>query len=74
MILKKKNYLYGLVRGNKCIWWVIENSYLLVYKLFEFAVEWIPGIRSKAEVIFISKNHLHYCKCWWESNKCVLCI
>ena len=30
---------------HKCIWWAIENKYVLVYKLFEFAVEltlWAP--------------------------------
>ena len=30
--------LYGLVRWTKCIWCATENTYLLVYKLFEFAV------------------------------------
>ena len=34
-------------------------SYLLVYKLFELAVEWNPAIRNKTETILISKNHLH---------------
>ena len=34
-------------------------SYLLVYKLFEFAVERNPAIRNKTETILISKNHLH---------------
>ena len=28
-----------------------ENNYLLVYKLFEFAVEWIPAIRNEEEII-----------------------
>ena len=26
-----------------------------MYKIFEFAVEWIPAIRNKAEIIFSSK-------------------
>ena len=58
----------------KCIWWAIENSYSLVYLLFEFAVEWICTIRNKAEIIFSSKNHLHYCNCWQENNKSILCV
>ena len=36
---------------------------ILVYKLFKFAVELIYGIRNRAEIIFYSKNHLHYCSC-----------
>ena len=40
------------------------NNYLFVYKLFEFAVRWIPAVRNKAEIIFSLKNHLHYCNCW----------
>ena len=62
MILKMF-YLYRFVRWTKCTWLFIENNYLLVYKLFEFAVEWIPAIRNKAEIIFSSKYHLHYCNC-----------
>ena len=42
-------YLYGFVRWTKCIWSAIENNYLLVYKLFKFA------IRNKAEIIFSSE-------------------
>ena len=44
--------------------WVIENDYVLVYKLFKFAIEWIHLIRNKAEIIFNSKGHLLYCNCW----------
>ena len=62
-------YLYGFVRWTKCIWWAIENNYLLVYKFFVFAVEWIPVIRNKADIIFSLKNHLHYL-----NNKYTLCI
>ena len=29
--------------------------YLLVYKLFEFAVEWIPAIGNKAELSSVKK-------------------
>ena len=28
---------------------VQENNYLLIHKLFEFAVEWIPGSRSNSQ-------------------------
>ena len=42
-------YLYGFVRWTRCIWWALENNYLLVYKLSECAVEWIPTIRNKAD-------------------------
>ena len=48
-------YLYGFVRWTKYIWWAIENSYLLVYKLFEFAVEWIHEIRNKAKLSPVQK-------------------
>ena len=34
---------------------IIESYYLLVYKLFEFAGEWIPAIRNKAELFSIKK-------------------
>ena len=37
---------------SKCIWWAIENNYLIVYKFFEFAVEWILEIRNKAEYMY----------------------
>ena len=45
-------YLYGYVRWKKTIWWAMENNYLRVYKLFEFAVEWIPAMGNKVEIIF----------------------
>ena len=48
-------YLYGFVRWRKCIWWTIENNYLPVYKLFEFAVEWIPLIRNKEVLSSVQK-------------------
>ena len=35
-MMLKMFYLYGFIRWTKCIRWTIENSYLLVYKLFEF--------------------------------------
>ena len=47
---------------------LIEYNYLLVYELFEFAVEWITTIRNNAEIIFSSKNYLHYC------ITCIICI
>ena len=34
-----------------------KNSYLLVYKLFEFAVEFNTCNRNKEEIIFSSKNY-----------------
>ena len=33
---------------------------LLIHKLFVFAVQWIPAIRNKAEIIFNSKNYLYF--------------
>ena len=30
-------------------------------KLIEIAVEWIPEIENKAEIIFSSKNHFNHC-------------
>ena len=53
----KMFYLYQFVR------WAIENNYLLVYKLFEFAVERISITRNKTEIISSSKNHLRYYNC-----------
>ena len=47
--------MYGFVRWTKCIWWATGNNYLFVYKLFGFALEWIPAIRNKTEIIFSSK-------------------
>ena len=47
--------LYGFVRWTNCIWWAIENNYLLVYILFEFAIEWIPAIRNKTELSSVQK-------------------
>ena len=35
----KMFYLHGFIRWTKCIWCVIENNYLLVNRIFEFAVE-----------------------------------
>ena len=37
---------------TKCI----ENNYLLVYKVSEFAVECLPAVRNKAEIIFTCIN------------------
>ena len=54
MILKMF-YLYGFVRWIKCIRWAIENNCLLVYKLFEFAIERIPLIKNKAELSSVQK-------------------
>ena len=54
-MMLKMFYLYGFVRWTKCIWWAIENDYLLVYQLFEFVVEWIPLIRYKAEIYSVKK-------------------
>ena len=51
MVLKMF-YLYGFVRWTKCIWWALENNYLLVYKIFEFAVECITAVKKEAETIF----------------------
>ena len=42
-------YLYGFLRWTKCIWWALENNYLLVDNLFEFAVECITAVKNKAE-------------------------
>ena len=64
----KKFCLYGFVRWTKCIWCAIKNIYLLVYKLFEIAVEWIPAIKNKTVIIFVSKYHLHCCNYWSENN------
>ena len=60
-IILKRFYLYEIVIWTECIWWALENNYFLVYKLFEFATEWIPTIRNKAGIIFCSKSYLHYC-------------
>ena len=73
-MMLKMFYLYGFVWWTKRIWWTIENNYLLVYKLFEFAVWWILTIRNKAEIIFSSKNHLHYCNCWWKNKVYPVCL
>ena len=63
-IMLKMFYLYRFITWTKCIWWAVENYYLLVYKSFKVAVEWIPTIRNKAKNIYSSKNHLHYCNYW----------
>ena len=49
-MMLKMFYLCGFVRWTKCIWWAIENYYLLVYLLFEFAAEWFRAVRNKAEL------------------------
>ena len=54
-MMLKMFYLYGFVRWAKCIWWAIENNYVFVYKLFEFAVEWIPAIKKKQKLSSVQK-------------------
>ena len=39
-------YLYRFVRWTRCIWWAIENNYLLVYKFFEL-YSWINSYNQK---------------------------
>ena len=51
----KMFYLHEFVRWTKGIWWAIENNYLLVYKLSEFAVEWIAAIRMKQKLSSVQK-------------------
>ena len=51
----KMFYLHGFVRWTKCIWWAIENCYIFVYKLLEFAVEWISITRIKQELSSVQK-------------------
>ena len=48
-------FLFGFARWTKCIWWAVENNYLNIYKLFEFAVEWIPAIRNKPKLSWFQK-------------------
>ena len=48
-------YLNGFVRWTKCIWWAIENNNLLVYKLFEFAVEWFQQSEIKQKLSLVQK-------------------
>ena len=55
-MMLKMFYLHGFVKWAKCVPWTGESNYLLIYKPFKFAVEWIPAIRNKAEIIFSSKN------------------
>ena len=47
---------------------------MLVHKLFEFPVEWIPAVRNKVEIIFSSKDHLVLLQLLIKNNKCVLYI
>ena len=76
-MMLKMFFLCEFVRWTKWISWAIENNCLLIYKLFEF-VSWMEFLQSnkaeKAQKIFSSKNHLHYCNCWEENNKCALCL
>ena len=51
-----------------------RKNYLLIYKLFNFAVEWIPAVRNKAEFIFRSKSHWRYYNFWYENNKFIWSI
>ena len=53
-MMLKVFYLCGFDRRTKCIW-AIENNYLLVCKLFEFASEWVSTITNKAEIISVKK-------------------
>ena len=53
-MMLKMLFLRGCVRRRKCVWWAIENNYLLVYNLFEIGIKWIPAMRKKAEIIFSS--------------------
>ena len=55
-IMLKMFCVHRFVRWTKCIWWAIKNTYLLVWKLFEFAVEWIPAIKNKAEINLLFKT------------------
>ena len=72
IMMVKMFYLYWFARWTNSIWWAIENNYLHVNIVFEFAVVWIRAIRNKVEIIFSSKNHLHYCSCWYGNSKCIL--
>ena len=72
-LMFKMFYLYGFFRWTKCIWWAIENNYLLIYKVFEFEVGWVSAVR-------ISRNYLHFrkslalLKLLLRNSKCILCI
>ena len=46
---------YGFLRWIEWIWWGIQNSCLLVYKLFEFTVELIPAIKIKQKLYSVEK-------------------
>ena len=67
-------YLYGFFRWRKCMWLTIEYNYLLVHKLFEFAVEWISANINKVEIIFGSKYPWHYCITSVNDKKIIIII
>ena len=72
----KMFYLCGFVWWTKCIWWAIENNYLLVYKLFYFAVELIPVIRNKSLTFLqflIRKKWMHSVYLWYLLSTSVCC-
>ena len=53
--IQRAHQEYGFAIWTKSIWLGIDTNYLFVYKLFEFAVEWIRAIRNKAEIVSIQK-------------------
>ena len=73
-VMLKMLDLYGFVRLTKYISWDKEKSYLLLYNLFEFAVEWIPPIKSKTEITFSSKKSLALRQLLIRKQKSVFCV
>ena len=47
--------MYRFTKWTKCVWWAIENNYLLIYELFEFAVEWLPATERKQKLRSVQK-------------------
>ena len=61
LMLKTKFLSIRICHMNKVHLVGYRKKNFLVYKILGVAVEWIPSIRNKAEIIFSSKNNLHYC-------------
>ena len=61
LMLKTKFLSVRICQMNKVHLVGYRKKNLLVYKILGVAVERIPSIRNKAEIIFSSKNNLHYC-------------
>ena len=41
-----------------------RNAFAYLWSFLELSFEWLLAIKNNAKIIFISKNHTHYCNSW----------